>query len=674
MATKGEISYATQESSNDLAVQYYEEWKKWRAELEPYWPEIDKAQEMYEFYKREYSETSAEITLNTPFSIIESMVARFNDTTLTVTAKALGLDGLDEFEEYTSSLTHDSFEDPDVAFYKGSFRKLKEMGAREFLAKGNLFVEDNYFHKVDEKTDKVLADNPYGQILPFKSYTFNPAYAADESPVQYLEKHVAYSDLKKQEERDVEKPNPDGKPVKTKKGLYKNLTELKRLAEKAEKIIDAQDEYYYSDGKKISRKVEPITLLERWEGAKLCVIACIGNGKTIIREAIDPKKTGNSGIYVAMNYKIAGRPYAYGEVTPIYRLVRAQDTVVSQDIEVINRYLRPTVFVNDTEADLDSIVLLMERGGAGFGDYTKIGSPQLNLPPGQAFQSIDMLQQAIERTARYSPYANGGTSQVTDKTQGTATGIQALQTAAEPNFQVKIDALQDSWLRPSARNRLKMIANVMSPVDIRYTYLRGQEPKWVQATKGILMGQATIGDMVTVGMIKPQELEDPAFVSELLAEFQLTDPQQLLEETVIFDTDWIIDVKLDSQSAADKEADLNAEIGIIQFGQQLGVQYSPERTATYFAHKRNFARHDDLMLTEEEKQQQQQEILTQQAQQMQQQQVAAGQEQAAQGQQSSEQAKQDEVARLEEQANALEQGLLQHQSALAQQQTRAGVR
>lgn len=661
MVKKSNIQNAVAESGEDLAVRYFEEFKAWRNELEPYWNEIDKSQELYEFYKREYSETSSEVAFNTPFSIVESMVARFNETTLRITAQAKGLDGLDDFEKYIASVIHDSLEDPDVAEFKGTFRKLKEMVIREYLVKGNVFVETNYFHKTDVNK-KVLADNPFDQILPLKSVIFNPAYSADNSPVYYVEKHVSYAFLKDDAEREVEVKEGDATVIR-KKGKYKNLDKLRKHAKKDNKIIDAQDEHFVSDGKKIIRKVEPIRLLERWEGSKLCAIASIGEGKEIIREEVDPKKTGNSGLHVAMNYKIAGRPYAYGEITPIYRLVRAQDTILNQSIEVINRYLRPTVFVNDPDADLDSVILLLERGGAGYGDPTKIGSPQLNLPPQQAFTSNDVIQQAIERTTRWSPYAVGQLSQATDKTQGTASGIQSLMSAAEPNFQVKIDGLQDSWLRPSARARLKMIGNLMIPSDIRYSYLRGEDPKWVRATKGILTGQATIGDFVVVGMIKPDELEDPAFVSQFLAEFQLTEPKDLLEETIVFDTDWIVDVKLDNQSSADKQDDLIAEQGIVAFGREMGVQYSPERTISYFANKRDFTRHDDLMLTDEEKQRMFDE---------QQQQIAEQQNQQATARQG--QAKQDEIARLEAEASRLEQLDMKQNSALALEQERARLR
>lgn len=598
-------SVSKQEQANETmkerATKYVQEFESWKTDLKPYWPQIDKNQEMYEFYKREASETSSDVSLNTPFSLIESQVAKMNETTLNVTAQAKGHNGMTDFEEYISSVLKGAIEDPDVAMYHGTFRKKKEMFTREFLVKGNAVAEVQYCYKtaIIDGEKQVLADNPYVEIMNYQSYIFNPAYQFDSSPVQYLEKYVSLDYLKSQEYK--EEPDEDDKKSTRKRGIYTNLNILQDELDGKKQVHDHEDQRFISGDTKLARKVEPIRLLERWEGAKLCVIA---NDSVIIREAYDPKKIGGSGILTAMNYKLEGRPYAYGEIDAIYKSVRAQDTVLNQSIEMVNKFLRPGILVSDLDADLDAIIEVMEAGGVTYGNAQGVTVIPTNTPPPAAFQTIDSLQQAIERAARFSPYAVGVPSQETDQTQGTLGGIARLQQAAEPNFQVKIDAIQDSFARPLAMYYLKSIGRLMDSDEIRYGFLQSKGKKWVMATKGILMGKPTIEDLLTIEMITPEEV--PNLLAELGIELDpMQDPYALLQE-IVFDVDWVIDVKLDNQSAADRFQKAQQEMSLIQMGMQMGVQFSPDRVIMRQAQKQGFDDIDELLLTDEEMAQQQQ--------------------------------------------------------------------
>lgn len=602
------------QDTTDLVIKYAEEFSKWRDELKPYWENIEKNQEMYEFYKREASETSSDVSLNTPFSIVESMVAKGNESTLNVTVSAKGTNGMNELEEYVAEMVKDAIEDADVAACHEPFRKIKEKFFRDFLVKGNAVAEVNWLYKtvITNGEKKVIADNPYTKIIHYKNYIFNPTYTFATSPVKYIEKYVDFDTLKNQEFKE----NEDG----TKTGKYINLNLLKQQMEE-DGLQDAKEQMFYSGGRKINKKVSQIHILERWEGPKLCVIA---NSKIKIRDEYDPLKIGRDNIVTAMNYTVDERPYAYGEIDPIYKPVRAQDTIVNQSIEAVNKMLRPGVLA-DPAIDLDNLIVLMEQGGAMHGNPDQIGVVPTNVPPAQAFQSIDVLQQAIERAARYSPYASGMGSQATDKTQGTLGGIARLQAAAEPNFQTKLDTLQDSFMRPISRIYLQAIGNLMGPDEVRYAVLKGKKTEWVMATKGILTGKATVQDLLTIGMITPEQ------VSELLAEMNIEMKEtDVPEDKVVFDIDWLIDVKLDNQSATDKMEEARTEMAWVEFARNMGVAFSPERTATRFGRKMGVDDPEDLYLSEEE----QQELMMQQQQeqraQMQQQQVTQRQEQQQQ--------------------------------------------
>lgn len=566
---------------DNLVARYVGEWKSWREDLRQYWPQIDKNQEMYEFYKREASETEADVSLNTPFTIVEALVAKFNEAKLTISVKAKGQNDLEEFESYIASLTHDAIEDQDVADVVGSFRKKKEEYAREFFVKGNAVAEVKWLYKTVVSADggkKVVADNPYLTVIPFKRYIFNPAQDFATSRVKYIEKYVRWQELKDNEH-----------DPKLGRGLYKNLAELKKHihGEDDDRLEDDSEEQLISGDRKVSRKKEPIHLLERWEGSKICVIA---NQKVIIREDYDPMKIGRDPIVASMNYKVVGRPYAYGEVDAIYKPVRAQDTVVNQAIQVVNRYLRPAVFVKDTQADLDAIVEVLENGGVTFGDPASIAPPPMNTPPQQAFLTIDVLQQGIERAARFSPYSTGVPSQQTDKTQGTLGGIARLQAAAEPNFQVKLDTLQDSFMRPLARLYLQMIGALMGEDEVRYGILRDKTPQWVKATKGVLRGRATVDDLLAVGMIAQEEVADP----------QTGMPLPGISEAIVFDVDWVVEVKLDNQAKADRLAEAQSKMAWVNWARELGVQFNPQRTATRFGYAFGEDDPESLYMTEEE--------------------------------------------------------------------------
>lgn len=555
--------------ADNKAVKYAEEFRTWRNHLRVYWPQIVKNQELYEFYKRDEEETESQISLNTPFSIVESMVAKANDTTLNVTVRAKGTNGLTDFESWVSAVLKDAIDDPDVARYHGTFRKAKERFFREFLVKGNAVATTEFCYKTD-KDGKTVADNPYVNVRDLLSVVFNPSKTIADSDVYYLESYVKYSQLKNNEYNEGI-------------GKYKNLKELKALAEEDGKLIDDTEEMHITNGGKVGKKVEPIHILERWEGTKYTVIA---DDRVIIQELDDPFKTGGHNLLIGMNYVVGSRPYAYGEIDAIYGTVRAQDTIINQNLDIINRYLRPAILVDPNGGmDIDQLIILVENGGVMYGNPTAVGNVPSQTPPAQAFTTIDIMQQAIERTARFSPYASGMSSQATDKTQGTMGGIQSLQAAAEPNFQVKIDALQDQFAKPMARNYLKMIAGLMGSKEVRYGLLQGRSPEWVKVTKGILQGKTTLTELVSAGIIK-EEVALPYMQTTEQYPDEYGNIQTAIvaipgaDKAILFDVDWLLDVSLDNQSAVNKDREVAMKQGWVKWAQSLGVQFDPVKTAT----------------------------------------------------------------------------------------------
>ena len=555
MPKKADIITKTDEKTdnyqvmNDTVEKYIKnEYEPWRQELKKYWPQIDKNQDMWEFYKSEKEKSPSKISLNTPFAIIESMVARANESKMIVGCEAFGINDLKEVEDYVASTVKGAIEDRDIEAIHGSFRKRKEMHFRSYLVIGNAVSEDQYEYRTQiiDGVKKVIADNPYTSTINYKSLVFNPAYYMDNSPVYWIEKYTTYEKLKEQEAKDG-------------KGLYVNLGVLKEKCQKDGKFIDHLDEKIIQNGKKVSRKVEPIELLFRWKGCNLTVFA---NRNTIIRQVTDPFKTGRNNLHLSMDYKVQDRPYAYGELDPIYKSARAQDTIVNQNITAINKYLDPalTYDPDDRNVNIDQIMDVLENGGIAPGKKDSVNLIPRQLPPTQSFQTVDGLQQAIERTARYT----GVASQSTDMTKGTASTLQEVNKTAAPDFQTKLDDLRDTYYIPIASCYLSMIANLMGETDVRYSKLKGKKPMWVKATKNLLLGKLNAEELFNSGVIDEESYND--FITDDQGQ-----PIPELAKVSIYDVDWLLRITLDNQAENDKMEKTKKKTEWFMMGKQMGL-------------------------------------------------------------------------------------------------------
>lgn len=622
-----------QVAADAQVTEWMDERNSWRNSLKIYWPEMEMWREVYEFYKREDSETESDISLNTPFAIVEGYVERGNDVNMKVTAKARGHNDLSELEDFVGGIVKYAFDDSDVATFMGPFRKNKEMFEREFYIVGNAFAEEQYCYEVCEDYEgnqTVAADNPYVKVLNYKHVIFNPAKNGMTSKRYYVDKWVDWDELENNVKKVVKETLEDGTEVEYEVGKYDKaaLARLKSVLRDNKKLGDDTEASNITNGAKTSRKRAPIHLIERWNGAKLDVIA---EGRVNIRSVYDPMRNKRCPIVCAINYVLEGRPYGYGEIAAIYKLVRAQDAALSQRFEAIQRYLRPGFITDDPNAKVDHIVQVIENGGIAVaaGNVTSLNT---TLPPREAFMNDQEMQQAIERTSRYSPYAAGQVGQSSDKTQGTKGGIIAIQTAAEPHFQTKLNDIQDMFLRPLARMYLQTIAGLMGDDEVRWALLTGKSERWISATKGLLQGKPTLEDLVICGVLTQQEAYALAY-KPAIDEYgrplhrQVQNPdgsitvQPVLEPSKyaqgpVFDIDWIIDVRLDPQSAADRFQATKNKMEWVTFSQGLGAQFHAERTAIDIGLEVGVKNPEELMLTEEEKIQMQQALMAQQAQQV----------------------------------------------------------
>lgn len=601
------IAPASGETEQQRVLRYAKEMKQWQEALRPYWTQMTKNEELYEFYKAEYTETAVNIALNTPFAIIESQIAKENQASLMVTVQAEGENNLAEFEKWVGAAVKQIIEDRRVAAIKGTFRKKKERFSRQLKVVGNSVAEVAYCYVTQVINGKktVVADNPYIINRHYKQLIFNPARQFDSSNVYYVIDHMRFEDMKAQE--FVKQKDKDGKEVTT--GKFKNLDQLqKSMRRKGDMLSDDTEIRYNSGDTKISKKNEPIEVVTRWElkpaGWTRCVFA---SGRVLVMgDQVDPYKIGGHNLLLAMRYVVEGRPYAYGEMDPIYKIARAQDTIVNQKIEIINKYLRGS-YIAGSSIDVDSLMMVLQQGGVMNGDGTDLHSVPVITPPQGAFLETAELQQALERAARWSPLDNGNPQAAQGEGTRTKGGLVALQGAAEPGTESQIDDLEDMFLEPYAYMSIKMKSEYMSPDETFFAMLEGKTSEWVKIAKGILAGQATLQDFLNVGVLTQEQAQSVIGQAG-------PNNQTITNQTVLFDTDWLIKITLSAESAQEKANQLSQEQALIEFAvKELGVQVDPDRTFGYLADKKDSSDLKTLLLNPEEKQARQQQM--QQAQQ-----------------------------------------------------------
>lgn len=609
MAKKtGTTTYVSNTPNLSKVKKYVKEFEKWRTDLKPYWNQMDKNEELYEFYKSEYTETNSNVSLNTPFAIVESQIAKENKASLMVTVQAEG-QFLEPFEDWIEATVKGIIQDKRVESVKGTFRKKRERWSRSLKVVGNAVAEVAYCYATQVVDGKkvIIADNPYVINRHYKSVIFNPTRQFDSSNKYYIEDWMRIEDMEAQEYKEI--TNENGKVTKV--GKFQNLEVLRSELKKKEESNPSSDDNevrFISGDRKISRKNEPIHIITCWElepaGWTRCVYAA--DRVMIMPKEVDPLKIGRHPLLIGMRYVVEGRPYAYGEMDPIYKPVRAQDTIVNQKIEIINRYLRGS-YVAGNDIDIDTLAMILDQGGIMQGNAEAIKAVPVNVPPTAAFQEVGELQQAIERAARYSPYSAGTPNASTDSTAGTKGGILALQNAAEPNTDTQIDDVEDMFLEPFANIGLKMVGNYMAADDIRYSLLQGKNKEWVKAVKGILLGKPTIPDLVLAGFVTEEQAQE--YLTTIDPVTQQPIPIPGADKAYVFDVNWIIDISLDNQSHNEKMHKIALDQQLIQFGLTMGAQFDPERTVKYLADKQDAEEVKELLLNPEEKQARQQQMM-----------------------------------------------------------------
>lgn len=590
-------------------------YRKYRQIFESdYWPNFRKNEELYAAFDPTAPD---KFSTNTGTGIVESGVNRTMVATRKVTADIQGPVATINraIEEALQNLGDSIFEDRDVAKLKGSYRDAKEVMVRDLKVVGNAVGKANYVYATTEDSEgrpRVVADGTYLTPLHYTQYVFNPArpYCWNNSPEKFVSEQTSYDSLREQayEEFEVEEPVIDpltnqpmldpatGEPVtekrKKSRGLWNNLDKLAECAAKNGKIrpltsTTSDPTTYTGDGDTASVWVEDVELLYCWEGAHLIVIA---ENSVVIRDEYDPFGTGSDNLVTAMLIKQNGRPVAWGVLDHIRGLIQMKDDSLNDRKALVDRTLKIGGVYNSTDVnELRRVAEVILKGGVASGDPAKWKEINvINPSVAQALLSPQELQGEIERTGNVSNYANGLTSQETDQTQGTASGIRTLVQAAEPNFETFLVKVQEQIDTPFLDWSMQVLANLAGDDDIRWVTRTKGSREVIGITKRFLQGRPMLDDLIKAGILTPEDAQQ--YVAE--------DPQLATEPYV--DANWTIKVTLDPQSASDRYQQAQAEKALVDEAAARGVPVKLDKAYTRIAEKMGFTEFSEYLMSEEE--------------------------------------------------------------------------
>ena len=600
-------------SDEEYARRLVERYEGFRQKLEEaYWPNFRKNRDAYAAHDpaRPNSYATGSAT-----AIVESTVNRVVAATRTVATEVRGpVSRINRgSQETVESLVDSLVDDADIAERHGTWRSVKEQLTRDLLVVGNCVAEEQYEYALTtlpDGTARVEANGTYCVPCQYQDYAFNPAYDWNSSPEKFLRKFASFEDLwenryrewEEEELREQETVDPvTGQPVvaqvpvKVKKsaGIYKNLDKLREQAAKDGAIrhkpySGGDSGQHDGDGGIAEEWVEDVELLVCWKGARLCVVA---NGSVIVREEYDPFGTGKSNLRTAMFIKETGRPVGWSLMDRMRGLVQIKDDSLNDRKALLERALKVGGVYDETDpARLRAIATVILKGGIAPGQPGKW--EQLNpVNPGvaSALLSPAELQQELERSALFSPYAAGQVSQETDKTAGTAAGINSIIGADEPNLEVVIDRVAEQLEWPHVRFCLQAMAHATADGDVRWLARSGGSKEAVGITKRFLQGRPTGEDLVLAGIVTPEQLSEYGVPAT---------------ETYL-DADLVIRVGLNPQGASEKYQKAQAEKALVDQSVQLGLPVDVQKAYVRIATKLGFEDFEDYFLSEEQVAQQQ---------------------------------------------------------------------
>lgn len=221
---------------------------------------------------------------------------------------------------------------------------------------------------------------------------------------------------------------------------YKNLDKLERLADNGDLDKSSYDkereESAYGEQKQEDTTVDLIECLEMWDKDGLTVLA---GRSVIIREQENPFWHGKIP-YIKLNDSLVPQEfYGKGEIEPILKLQYALDTIQNQVIDYKTQVLQPMWKV---KGEIDESELVFEPNGvihtSDFDDAEILTPSDIS---NTGVSEMANIKGDIQQALGIYDYTKGNSN---TGINSTATGISAIQEAANARFAHKIQLLEEA--------------------------------------------------------------------------------------------------------------------------------------------------------------------------------------------------------------------------------------
>jgi len=423
----------------------------------------------------------------------------------------------------------------------GTMRSKLKMVGREFCVTGNVGTE--VFYNSDSET-------PDFRNIPIEDIIFDPTGPLKESSRYYIKQYVSKKYV--EDMMDEEDGGWNKTVVNRVLNKYKEAKPSLRTDPTSAKINRSGDSVYED----VVNDLELITL---WEG-KHCTRFLDWEG--IVQE-YDNDILDEDPLDFAMDIEKPKQPYATSLLDHISGLTKAKDMIINQIIDYVAKVLNPPLFADPNLGPLSKRSLANAWRLGGIVLATPQQADHKPMPPLSpvSFDLMNYIQQRAESVSGIGAYLGGVPNQVSDKTQGTASGIQSMIAMASSPVKDRQIALEEAIIEPIVNKWLKYAGKLMGDNEYKYILITGQSQKWVKVTKGLLTGKIKLDDLIQAEIMDMEEAASVA--SQMIAEGK--DP---LKE-IIFDVDWIVRVEAGSMAEMDKKQDLENFDSTIQMGMTL---------------------------------------------------------------------------------------------------------
>ena len=563
----------------DLISRYLTEYTKWKNVLQTY--HTDRFATNYRQYSAYADTKGTDSTISDPVApeLVERKLSKLFERDPKFFGMARGRNMPREVSELIANVAEYYWSNPERVADAGSTRATMKKVGREFLVIGNTATEVFFNNQTD---------NPDFRQVPIEDIIFNPTKSLKESDVYYIDTFLSLDEIEEMVEEEDEKGIKTGiynnNAVQALKDKYKEKDGTVKQDPRSNRINRIGDEKYESS-------VEAIHVVQRWEGGKLCEIA---DWEVKLREVEDPRFIGDHPLQFGMDIEIPKQPYAMGMLDFISGLTAAKDLFLNQTIDYGAKALNPPLFYDPALSPLSKATLAnaYKLGGMVAAKPNQAGHQQMPPMPQEGFGLLTYMQQRSESVTGVGAYVGGVPNQVSDKTEGTKGGIEALIAQGASPIRDAQMTLEEGIIEPMVNKWLKMAGELMGDDEIKYIFISGQQPKWVQITKGILTGKITLDDMFMAELIKEEEYTE-------IAQIMLEDGKEPSEE-LIFDIDWIIKVETGSLAEIDTREDIENFARWVAFNRQNQVPIDMRKVSMEMAMRSGVKEPEQYLVDQEQ--------------------------------------------------------------------------